>query len=104
MGRILVDRARARGRQKRGGDRGRLELDGRDLFVDQPPEELLDLDEALDRLAALDATEAEVVKLRFFAGLTRRETAAAHWISLATVERHWVFVRSWLYDATGGAP
>jgi RNA polymerase sigma factor (TIGR02999 family) len=101
MRQILVERARARHTQKRGGDRERVTLDegalrGGDDAVDEAALDLLALDEALDRLAALDAQQARVVELRFFGGLTIEETAAELDISPATVKRHWTLARAWL--------
>jgi RNA polymerase sigma factor (TIGR02999 family) len=97
MRRILIENARRKGRVRRGGARQRVDLDEAQLITDGPSDDLLDLDEALTRLADLDPVRAELVKLRFFAGLTMPETAAALGISLATAERYWVFARSWLY-------
>jgi RNA polymerase sigma factor (TIGR02999 family) len=95
MRRILVESARRKGRVRHGGNRRRVELT--DLPATAPPDELLALDEALDRLAERDPTRANVVKLRFFAGLTVPEVAAALSISVATAERHWAFARTWLF-------
>lgn len=95
MRRILVDAARRKGRIRHGGERRRVEL--ADLPAETAPDDLLDLDEALERLAARDPVKAEVVKLRFFAGLTVPEVATALGISVATAERHWAFARTWLF-------
>jgi RNA polymerase sigma factor (TIGR02999 family) len=101
MRQILVERARAHHTQKRGGDRDRITLvegvlrAGND-DADEAALDLLALDEALDRLAALDAQQARVVELRFFGGLTIEETAAELAISPATVKRHWTLARAWL--------
>lgn len=95
MRRILVEAARRKGRVRHGGQRRRVELT--EFPADAPPDELLDLDEALDRLAARDPARADVMKLRFFAGLTIPEVAAAQGISVATAERHWAFARAWLF-------
>jgi RNA polymerase sigma factor (TIGR02999 family) len=97
MRRILVENARQKGRVRHGGRRRRVELDEACLVSASPNEDLLALDEALARLAELDPTRAELVKLRFFAGLTMPEAAAFLGISLSTAERHWVFARTWLY-------
>jgi RNA polymerase sigma factor (TIGR02999 family) len=97
MRRILVERARRRRRLKHGGNRGRVDLDSACLETDSPPVDLLALDEALSRFAAEQPAKAELVKLRFFAGLTAAEAAAAMGISLATAERYWAFARGWLY-------
>jgi RNA polymerase sigma factor (TIGR02999 family) len=95
MRRILVDSARRKGRLRHGGNRRKFELT--DLPAATPPDDLLALDEALARLDARDPARASVVKLRFFAGLTMAEVAAALSISVATAERHWAFARTWLF-------
>lgn len=97
MRRLLVENARRKKRQKHGGDHQRISLDVAEALVPAPSEDLVALDEALTRLAAQDPIKAEVVKLRFFAGLTMTEIAQALDLSLATVERHWTFSRTWLY-------
>ena len=98
MRRILIDRARAKGALKRGGRHCRLRLDQDPLASDELSGELLDLDEALTKLAAEDVQKAELVKLRFFAGLTMDEAATALGISSATADRHWRYARAWLYQ------
>jgi RNA polymerase sigma factor (TIGR02999 family) len=98
MRRILVERARRRARLRHGGQRTRLDLDQLDLAQEETPDDLLALDEALERLAAEDKTVAEVVKLRFFAGLTIEQTASALGISVRTANRHWAYARAWLYQ------
>lgn len=104
MRRILIDRARSKGRQKRGGGARRLELNELDLASPPPNEDLLALDEALSRLEAEDPVKAELVKLRFFAGLTDEQAAAALGISRATAARYWAFARAWLFhEITGEA-
>jgi RNA polymerase sigma factor (TIGR02999 family) len=97
MRRILVESARRKGRLKHGRGRARVDLDSGCLVLEAPSLDLVALDEALSRLAATEPAKAELVKLRFFAGLTMPEAAAALGISLATAERHWTFARSWLY-------
>jgi RNA polymerase sigma factor (TIGR02999 family) len=97
MRRILIESARRKGRLRHGGAHHRVDLDEAQLIADGPNDDLLDLDDALTRLVELDPVRAELVKLRFFAGLTMPEAAAALGISLATAERYWVFARSWLY-------
>jgi RNA polymerase sigma factor (TIGR02999 family) len=97
MRRILVERARRRQRQRHGGGHKRIDLDAACPLVRPPSDDLLALDEALGRLAARDPVRAELVKLRFFAGLTMPEAARALGISLATAERYWTFARTWLY-------
>jgi RNA polymerase sigma-70 factor, ECF subfamily len=96
MRQILIERARARGAQKRGGARQRTTLDERLLPGGEQSIDLLALDEALERLAALDPEQARLVELRFFGGLTVEETAAAMDISPATVKRHWTIASAWL--------
>jgi RNA polymerase sigma factor (TIGR02999 family) len=97
MRRLLVEKARHKKRLKHGGDRRRVELEAAASLVQAPSEDLLALDEALNRLAEHDPVKAEVVKLRFFAGLTMPEIAQALDLSLTTVERYWTFARTWLY-------
>ncbi len=97
MRRILVERARSRGRIKRGGDRGRVELTDVGMAVEPPATDLVALDEALDRLEKHDPRKAEVVMLRYFAGLTIEETAAALSLSPATIKTEWAFARAWLH-------
>jgi RNA polymerase sigma factor (TIGR02999 family) len=100
MRRILVDNARARQTEKRGGDRQREPL----LDVAAPPvnEELLALDEALRKLAAADPLKAQLVELRYFAGLTGDEAAEVLGISPSTADRHWTFARAWLQAEVRG--
>jgi len=97
MRRILIENARSKQRLKRGGAQQRIDLDSQCVVSEEPSVDVLALDMAIDKLAASDADKAQVVKLRFFAGLTMSEVAAALGISLATAERHWTFARSWLY-------
>jgi RNA polymerase sigma factor (TIGR02999 family) len=99
MRRVLVHHAEKRGSAKRGGGRGRQSLDtGPEIALPESndPVDLLALDEALVRLAALDERKAKVVELRFFAGLNVAEAAAALGASAATVKRDWEFARVWL--------
>ena len=96
MRRILVDRARHKKALKRGGDLERVDIDGLELASPMPDDELLALDEALDRLSMVDTRAAEMVKLCFFVGLTQEEAARELGISLSTAERVWGFARSWL--------
>ena len=98
MRRILIDRARNKRRFKRGGWR-RLHLDEIDPALEQSPDDLLALDEALSKLALDDPVCAELVKLRLFAGLTLGEAAGTLGIARRTADRYWAFARSWLYDA-----
>jgi RNA polymerase sigma factor (TIGR02999 family) len=98
MRRILIDRARDKGRVKRGGGWQRLRLDQIDLPLDEPSDDLLALDEALEKLAQEDALCAELVKLRFFAGLTLDEAARALGVARRSADRSWAFARAWLYE------
>ena len=97
MRRILVENARRKQRAKHGGGRKRIDLDNACPIVEPPADDLLALDEALSRLAALAPVRAELVKMRFFAGLTMPDAARTLGISLTTAERHWTFARAWLY-------
>ena len=97
MRRILVENARRKDRLKHGRGHQRVDLESGCLVSPTPSLDLLALDDALSRLAETEPAKAELVKLRFFAGLTMPEVAAALNISLATAERHWTFAKSWLY-------
>jgi RNA polymerase sigma factor (TIGR02999 family) len=97
MRRLLVENARRKSRPKHGGDRQRISLEAVEPLAQAPSEDLVTLDEALTRLAVHDPIKAEVVKLRFFAGLTMPEIAGMLGLSLATVERYWTYARTWLY-------
>ena len=99
MRRILLNRARDKGRLKRGGQRHPVSLELVELAVDTPHEDLLALDESIDQLTTENAECASVVKLRFFAGLSIEEAAAALGISASTAKRHWAYARAWLFDA-----
>jgi RNA polymerase sigma factor (TIGR02999 family) len=97
MRRILVDNARRRGRIKRGGQMNRVDLDKVELTVNDPPDELIALDEALSRLAEKHPEKAQLVNFRYFGGLTHEEAAQALGISISTADRHWAYARAWLY-------
>jgi RNA polymerase sigma factor (TIGR02999 family) len=102
MRRILVESARQRGALKRGGGR-RADVDPAELAIPQRPDELLAVDEALAGLAAADPQAAELVKLRYFAGLTVDEAAGALNLSTRSAERLWTFARAWLRRAIEGS-
>jgi len=102
MRRILLNRARDKKRLKRGGDRRRINLDEIEDAFDASDEQLIALNEALDQLAKDDPTSAQVVKLRFFAGLSLREAATALGMAHRTAERQWAYARAWLYDRLRG--
>jgi RNA polymerase sigma factor (TIGR02999 family) len=101
MRRILVNRARDKGRLKRGGGRKRVDLDQLCDPATTSDDDLLALDDALDRLAGAHPQCAALVKLRFFAGLTQQEAAAALGLARRTADRQWAFARAWLFDALG---
>jgi RNA polymerase sigma factor (TIGR02999 family) len=97
MRRILIDKARSKKALRHGGGAERVNLDGLDLAASVDDEQLLALNEALEHLAAHDATKAQVVKLRFFAGLTNEQVAMALGVSEPAVKRHWTYARAWLF-------
>jgi len=103
MRRILVERARQKGTLKRGGGAHRMDLEQLSLAVDDPSQELLVLDEALSELERNDAQAAQLVKLRFFAGLTHQQAADALGISRRSADRLWALARAWLYQCVGDA-
>ena len=104
MRRILIDRAREKRAEKRGGDRKRLDVDAIDLATTVAPDQLLALDEALPRLAAEDAVAARVVELRFFAGLSREQIADVLHLSVYAVRQKWNYARAWLQVAIQQSP
>jgi RNA polymerase sigma factor (TIGR02999 family) len=97
MRRIVIDNARHRKRLKRGGGLERVDLEQVDLPADAAPEDLLALDESLTALAAEHPNEARLVSLRFFAGLTIEQAAAAMGVAPSTADRYWAYARAWLY-------
>jgi RNA polymerase sigma factor (TIGR02999 family) len=103
MRRILVDNARRKQRPKHGGDRRRVEWDAANPIAAAQSDDLLALNDALDRLEHEEPKKAALVKLRFFAGLTMPEAAASMGISLATAERYWTYARTWLYAELKGS-
>ena len=106
MRRILIDQARARACDKRGGRLQRLDVDAADLATTATPDQLLAVDEALARLAAADPVAARLVELRYFAGLSVAEAGAAAGVSTATAYRLWNYARAWLHSElcdSGGA-
>jgi RNA polymerase sigma factor (TIGR02999 family) len=102
MRRILVENARRKGSRKRGGDRARADLDVDQLAVPELREDLLALDEALDRLAAADPEAARLVQLRYFAGLTLAQAAEVLDVSPRTADRLWAYAQAWLHQALEG--
>jgi RNA polymerase sigma factor (TIGR02999 family) len=99
MRRILVEAARRKQREKHGGQQTRIELSEVRIGVDSPPDELLAIDENLQKLAASDHQAAEIVKLHCFAGLTIEQTADLLGISARTAYRDWAYARGWLFRA-----
>jgi len=99
MRRILIERARGKRRHKRGGDWRRVDLDNLDLVTSVTPDQLLALDEAIERLVFEDPTAASLVKLRYYAGLSLEQAAESLGISTATAYRHWSYARAWLLCA-----
>jgi RNA polymerase sigma factor (TIGR02999 family) len=98
MRRILIDRARRKAAQRHGGGLQRADIDEIDIAAPVQDDELLRVNDALDKFAALDARKAELVKLRFFAGLTLEQSAAILCISEPTAKRWWAYARSWLFE------
>jgi len=98
MRRILVEAARRKAALKRGGGRSRMDLDEAAAIVPETREDLVALDEALDKLARLDPVKAKLVSLRYFAGLTVEQAARALGISSTTAERYWAYARAWLHQ------
>ena len=98
MRRILIDRARHKLAVRHGGQFSRVDVDEQDLAAPGPDEQLLAVHEALNNLAKDHPVQAEVVKLRYFVGMTNEETSQALDISVATVKNYWVFARAWIFN------
>ena len=98
MRRILVEAARGKGREKRGGDWHRVDFEHLDAGSSLSPDQIVALDDALARLATLDPLAGELVTLRYFAGISLDEAASALDTSTATAYRHWAYARAWLRD------
>jgi len=96
MRHILIDRARRRQTMRHGGNYQRVDLEDADLVAPALPDDLLDLNEALDKFASEFPAQAELVKLRYFAGLTIEEVSEIMGISISTVKNYWAFARAWL--------
>jgi len=97
MRRILIDRARSKGRLRHGGECQRLSIEQVTIAIEDVDDTVLAVHEALDKLTSQDALKAEIVKLRYFVGMNHQEIADALDIAEPTVRRHWAFARSWLY-------
>ncbi len=102
MRRILVDAARRKAAAKHGGGLARHDAADLPIAAPKPDDDLVALDEALTRFAAVEPQKAELVKLRYFVGMTIEEAADALGISPATAKRHWAFGKAWLFQALGG--
>jgi RNA polymerase sigma factor (TIGR02999 family) len=98
MRRILIENARRKQRLKRGGAKQKVDLEDANIVTEGPSEDVVALDEALTKLALEDPVKADLVKLRYFAGLTIEQTAKILNISKATAERYWSYSRAWLFD------
>ncbi len=98
MRRILIERARSKARERRGGGWKLVDFEELDIATSVSPDQLVALDDALARLADLDPIAGELVKLRYFAGLGLDQAAAALGVSTATAYRHWAYARAWLYS------
>ena len=98
MRRILIDNARRKQTEKHGGDLERIELDGIDVPEAAPSDDILAVDEALSKLAKEDPTKAELVKLRYFGGLSVEDAGRVLGISRATADRYWAYARVWLFS------
>jgi RNA polymerase sigma factor (TIGR02999 family) len=98
MRRILINRARDKNRQKRRGQREQIDLEGVVVALDTPAEELMKLDEAIKELDDRDLLSAKLVKLRFFAGLSLKDSAEALGLTRRQADRHWAYARAWLFD------
>ena len=95
--RILIENARRKQRLKRGGGYEKVDLKDRDVVIEAPLDDIIALDEALAELAEIDKIKAEIVKLRYFAGLTLEQTAQTLDISPSTAQRHWLYSKAWLF-------
>ena len=102
MRRILVESARRKQRIKHGGELRRIPLEIASPFKDETPDELLRIDEAISKLASEDLAAAELIKLRYFAGLSVEEAAAALGISRSSAHEHWTYARAWLHSEVYG--
>jgi RNA polymerase sigma factor (TIGR02999 family) len=98
MRRILLNRARDKKRFKRGGDRSRIDLEQVAAALDTPADDLIEIDEAISDLAERDSVSADLVKLRFFAGLSLKDASAALGITRRQGDRHWAYARAWMFD------
>jgi RNA polymerase sigma factor (TIGR02999 family) len=98
MRRILLNRARDKKRLKHGGDRNRIDLDKVAVALDTPVADLLEVDEAISELAERDSVSADLVKLKFFAGMSLKDASAALGLTRRQGDRHWSYARAWMFD------
>jgi len=98
MRRILIEKARRKQRLRHGGGRQRVDIDDADLPIVESPDDLIALDEALAKLSEQEPLKADLVKLRYFAGLTAEQVAEALNIAKATADRYWAYARVWLFN------
>ncbi len=103
MRRILIDRARRKLALRHGGNQERVELDGQELAAPGTEEQIVAVHEVLDQLARHYPLQAEVVKLRYFVGMTNEEAAEVLGVSVATVKNYWTFARTWIYQEIKGS-
>jgi len=101
---ILVEQARRRASLKRGGDRQRVDAEHAEPAIEAPTDDVLAVHEALERLEAEDPRKRRIINLRYFAGLSNEETAAAMGVSVGTIEREWRYIRAWLKRELGEDP
>ena len=104
MRRILIEGARRKGRLKRGGGAVRVDLESADLASEAAPDEMLIVDEAIEKLAREDPQAAQLVKLRYFAGLSVQDAAESIGLPRSTAYEHWAYARAWLYREIRGRP
>lgn len=104
MRRILVDNARRKRTERRGGDRQRVEMSDIGSASEESEDNLLAVDDALEKLSVLDPEKAQLVKLRYFVGMTLEQAGAALGISERTARRYWTFARAWLHEEIKGPP
>jgi RNA polymerase sigma factor (TIGR02999 family) len=101
---IIVDEARRKASMKHGGDRRHVHADAIALSIEQPSEDVLALNEALERLEHDDPRKGQIVMLRYFAGLSREQTADAMGLTVRTIDREWRYIKTWLYTQLAGDP
>jgi RNA polymerase sigma factor (TIGR02999 family) len=104
MRHILIDRARRKQTQRHGGQFERVDYEEYELAAPGPDDQLLTVNETLDKFALKHPLQAEVVKLRYFAGMTNEEVSQLMGISITTARNYWIFSRAWLFDEIQGRP